>query len=160
MSTTPLTGGYGVVDIPGWFGWNIRLFTRSPFSHAFIVLDAVNGIILEARPEGARLSNLSEYAGLRTEFSADRVDASVADLHRMAAAYVGIGYGYLDIVLLGLVLTLRWKPRWLLTRVLDQHRMICSQLVAQFGAANGQPGWMCGQPDPQLVTPGMLAARI
>ena len=171
MSNRPLTGGYGVVDIPGWFGWNIRHFTHSRFDHAFVILDADAGTILEARPGGARISNLSEYAGLPMLFSDDAISRpfvsekwklhpSPHQLTNMAEQrYVSVGYGYLDIVLLGLEVTFRYTPRWLDRYVLDEHRMICSQLVADFGRRYLMD-WNCGQSSPQFVTPGLLARRI
>lgn len=156
---TPVSGGYGCVDIPTFFGKLIRLFTHSPYSHAFVVLDAASGQILEARPEGAQLRHLSEYQGLRQIYSTDYVlNGDVEALRRAAEPFVGIPYGFLDIVYLGLAnLGIRWK--WLLRQVRRQDRMICSQLVAEFGYRAGQPGWCCGQSEPQLVEPSELAAR-
>lgn len=159
MSDTPLTGGYGVVDISGLFGFAIRHFTHSQYDHAFIVLDAKNQLILEAQPSGAKVSSLYKYRGLAMEFSTDSISAGTADLMKVARdSYVGVPYGFPDIAYLGLELQ-GIKPRWLLDRVLSEKRMICSQLVAQFGQAFGT-NWRCGQEYAQLVTPGMLASRI
>ncbi len=159
---TPLTGGYGCADIPGAFGWAIRHFTRSRWDHAFVVLDAGEGVILEAWPSGSRIASLSEYEGLPLLWSRDTVPgASPARLTALARErFTGIPYGFADIAYLGCVLALHEHPEWLRDLVLGEKRQICSQLVAAFGMACGTDAWCCGQPDPQLVTPGMLGQRI
>jgi len=166
MSNKPLTGGYGCVDIPGFVGWSIKKMTRSEYDHCFIVLDAKKGTILESQPNrmngrsGAHINNLSEYAGLPMVFSNDYISATQSVMMDEALdAFVGIRYGFPDIALLGIKLATHWQPKFLTDYILDEHRMICSQLVAQFGANFGKD-WRCGQENPQLVTPGMLAARI
>lgn len=160
LSTLPTNGCYGCVDIPDAFGFAIRHFTHSKFSHAFVVIDANAGTILEAQPKGSRIGNLSEYYGLPMVFSSDAVaGGNLGRLTKLAPSYVGIPYGFLDIFYLGLALGPGWRPGWLLEAVEDTHTMICSQLVAAFGVRCGANSWMCGQPDAQLVTPGMLAAR-
>jgi hypothetical protein len=164
MGNQPLTGGYGCVDISSPFGYAIRKFTRSEYDHAFMILDASDGTILEAQPKGARISNISEYSGMPMVFSDDQCSLLPSVLKAAAQHYVGIPYGFLDIMYLGLEITTRdHRPDgpvddWLLKRVCDTRRMICSQLVAQFGK-QFSTDWTCGAPDPQLVTPGMLAAR-
>jgi hypothetical protein len=162
----PVSGGYGCVDIRGgslgsaFMGSAIRLFTHSAYDHAFIILDAQAGTILEAQPEGSHIGNLSQYEGLEMIFSPDSVlGGNVGKLAMAAEPFTGIPYGFLDIVYLGLSLGVHWRPQWLLDRVLKSKDMICSQLVAQFGVKYGANSWKCGQADPQLVTPGMLALR-
>lgn len=166
ISDIPVSGGYGCVDINGGsigskiMGSMIRHFTHSEYDHCFVVLDAQAGTILEAQPEGSHLANIREYSGLPMVFSTDAVlGGNVGKLAQRAGAYIGIPYGFLDIIYLGLELGPGWRPRWLLGQVLRQDRMICSQLVAAFGVACGARSWMCGQKYDQLVTPGMLAAR-
>jgi hypothetical protein len=160
MTSRPLTGGYGCVDIKSLFGTAIRHFTHSEYDHAFVILDADNGTILEAQPKGSKLGNLSEYAGLPMIFSEDSCCPDKVSLAHMAASkYYNIPYGFLDIVYLGLELQpIPIKPAWLLDAVLDEHNMICSQLVSQF-AQEFNHNWRCGQQYAQLVTPGMLATR-
>lgn len=119
--------------------------------------------MLEAHPLGSRIRSLSEYAGLEIIFSEDSIDAEPNELLDYATRvkkYVGVPYGYSDILLLAWVLTagLGSVPQFVVNRVVSEKRMICSQLVAQFGADFGMD-WQCGQADPQLVTPGMLAQR-
>jgi hypothetical protein len=162
----PVSGGYGCVNIGGGslgskvMGSMIRHFTHSEYDHCFIVLDAGAGTILEAQPEGSHLANIREYAGLPMVFSTDVVlGGNVGKLFMRAEHYVGIPYGFLDIVYLGLELGPGWRPKLLLDQVLREDRMICSQLVAAFGVASGANSWKCGQAYDQLVTPGMLATR-
>jgi hypothetical protein len=158
MSTTPLTGGYACVDTSGQWGLAVRFFTRSIYDHCFIIINAELGVILEADPGGARLSVLDRYKGCKIACSTDVIPAaSPRSLILAAKKFVGIPYGFLDIAYLGLELN-GIKPKWLLHEVLRTDQMICSQLVAQFGADSGVD-WRCGQADPQFVTPGMLAQR-
>lgn len=166
MRATPLTGGYGCVDTGGFFSQCIRTMTHSQYSHAFIVLDATVGTILEAEPKGARISNLTEYVDHKITFSDDAVKATPDQIKKLSDRLVGTPYGFLDIAYLGIALTEGWTPsqrpprglNWLLDSVLDDKTMICSQMVAYFGACF-KSNWNCGQPDDQLVTPGMLAVR-
>jgi hypothetical protein len=155
---TPQPGCYGVVDLPGFFPWMIRLFTRSKYSHAFVYLGF--GLILEAQPNGSRISPLSRYDGLAMRFSEPAPGYTPdPDAQTAQARWLGIPYGFADIGWLGIDLTTGWRWRWLLDRVRDTRRMICSQLVAAWGAAHGAD-WSCGQAFAQEVTPGMLAARL
>ena len=137
----------------------IQIFTRSRYNHAFVILDAEKGTILEAQPSGSRINNISEYAGCPMVFSPDVVLGGNLDALAIAGeGFTGIPYGFLDILYIGLAtLGFRWK--WLLNRVIHSPDEICSQLVAQFGVAYGAKSWQCGQADPQLVTPAMLAKR-
>lgn len=134
----------------------IRSFTKSNFSHCFIVVSE-HGDIVEAEPSGARFANISEYAGDQLVFSSTRLTPVQRDkIVESARSYIGVPYGFLDIAYLGLALKgVQWN--WMLNEVLEQKHMICSQLVAQCGWNAGVPEWLCGQTHPQLVTPGMLA---
>jgi hypothetical protein len=164
MINRPKPGGYGCVDTgSGFFPGAIKLLTRSAYDHAFVVLDD-DGTILEAEPNGARIGHLSEYARREMIFSVDTVvggQVSLADAITFAETLVGVPYGFSDILYLGMELTVgpERATRWLLNQVLDEHTMICSQLVAHFGA-HFMADWNCGQKYDQLVTPGMLASRI
>jgi hypothetical protein len=147
-----------VVDLSGWFPACIRYLTRSRYCHAFVCLG--DGMILEAQPSGSAISPLSKYAGLPMLFSEPapgyRQDA---DPEQDEKRWLRIPYGFDDILYLGLAYGLHLRPRWLLAEVEREDRMICSQLVAEWGACHGA-AWSCGQPSPQLVTPGLLADRI
>ena len=157
---TPISGGYGCVDTRGFIGEEIRIFTRSHYSHSFMILNAAEGTILEAQPKGSKISNIHEYDGLDMIFSTDAVlGGNVTALMQAAQMFTGIPYGFLDIAYLGLELATGWQWKWLLDRVLSEDRMICSQLVAAFGVKYMANSWKCGQEYAQLVTPGMLATR-
>lgn len=160
-------GDYCCVDIPGkfpfsWFtGFAIRHFTHSDFDHVFVITSE-DGEIVEARPSGAQISNISEYDGLELQFSTtDLTDEQRANIVEHAYSYVGTPYGFLDIAYLGLYLN-HIQPEWLFNKVVSEHRMICSQLVATAGVKSGVKSWLCGKSHEQLVTPadlGNLAKR-
>ena len=158
---TPINGGYGCVATKGFFATEIKLFTRSKYSHAFVILDAASDLILEAGAHGAQITTaLYNYKRMDSIYSKDALLAGrTADLLDVANKFVGVPYGFLDIAYLGLELGPGWRPQWLLDAVLDENRMICSQLVASFGVMCGAKSWKCGQQYAQLVTPGMLAVR-
>lgn len=162
MINRPKVGGYGCVDTgSGFFSTAIKLLTRSPVSHAFMVLDD-NGKILEAEPNGTRYGNWHEYAHREMVFSTDTVLSKTVDVGTMLAfadSLIGMPYGFSDILYLGMELGPGWRPQWLLNQVIDERTMICSQEVAHFGAHFGV-NWNCGQKYDQLVTPGMLLSRI
>ena len=159
----PRTGGYGVVDLSGWFPACIKHLTRSRWAHAFIVLNADDGTILEARPAGSAIGNLTQYAGRLMMFSeaapqaAGLLGPELWDTARKH--WTGIPYGFTDIAELGLWYTCHLRPQWLTRLVLSEHHMMCSQLAAEWGQAYGAD-WTCGQPGPQFVTPGLLGARL
>jgi hypothetical protein len=159
---SPQPGCYGVVDLTGWFPWCIRHLTRSRWAHAFIVLDTA-GAILEARPSGSAIGTLTQYAGRPMLFSEPAPQAATLPPGELAAAarehWTGHPYGFADILELGIWYTLHFRPRWLTSLVLDDRSMICSQLAAEWGQAYGAD-WLCGQADPQFVTPGLLGARL
>ena len=164
LTRDPSTGGYGVVDLSGWFPWCIRHLTRSQWAHAFIVLDATAGTILEARPSGSAIGNLSQYAGRPKLFSEPAPEAGKAGgaqglIEQVRETWTGIEYGFADIAELGLWYSVDIRPEWLTKLVISEHRMICSQLVAEWGDTYGAD-WNCGQADPQFVTPGLLGARL
>lgn len=159
------------MDISSPFGFAIRHFTHSKYDHAFVILDADKGTILEAQPHGARVSNISEYKGLPMVFSKDSVFGSPPTVTPVvlnaladgAKQFIGKPYGFLDIVYLGMTLGVdpdgdSWICKHVLPHVLDTAREICSQLVAAFGQLF-HTDWRCGQRYTQLVTPGLLASR-
>lgn len=157
-------GDYGVVRTTGFIAWCIRVLTRSAFDHAFIVIGADgNGDydIVEAEPSGARYAKLSEYADYTVLFNTGEplTDAQRAAIVNAAHDLVGTPYGFLDIVRLGLMLTIRRAPKWLTERADAERAIICSQLVAMCGHTAGVD-WLCGQSTTAMVTPGMLARRI
>lgn len=165
LGNIPRTGCYGIVNLPGWMPWCIRHMTRSIWSHAFIVLDEPSGIILEARPTGSAIGDISQYAGLPMLFSepAPMVACGLTTAQGMiqlaAERWTHLGYGFTDIAALGAWYGLHIRIPPVTQLIKDEHRLVCSQLVSEWGDAYGAD-WLCGQPDPQFVTPGMLADRI
>jgi len=155
-------GDYVCVNIKGHTPWGwfiaqaIKHFTHSEYDHAFVIVGA-DGTIVEAKPTGAEVSNITEYAGMDMKFYTypipGKMRKAIAD---NARGFVGVKYGFLDIVYLGLTAN-GLKFKWLLKKVLREDRMICSQLVATSGVKAGTRLWLCGKADPQLVTPADLA---
>lgn len=159
-----LPGDYICVDIKipffkapwTWIAnWAIKKFTKSDYSHAFIVIDRV-GTIVEAKPRGASYGNISEYSGMRMQTSTTVLtDEQRADIINAAKSFIGTPYGFMDIVYLGLYTQgVNWT--WLLNKVRRLKNMICSELVAQSGDNAGVLAWRCGKPYAQEVTPGNL----
>lgn len=135
---------------------SIRFFTKSDYSHAFIIVSE-DGHIVEAEASGARRTHIEEYGTDNLLFSTTNLTQNQRDeIVKSALSYVGTPYNFLDIIYLGLACR-GIKFPWLLSEVLESKHMICSQLVAQCGYNAGVTSWLCGQSDPQMVTPGMLA---
>lgn len=153
-----LFGHQFAFDSPNLFGWVIRIFTWSRYCHAFIYIGG--GKIVEAQPRGARIGELSEYAGMPAVWSQDALSAGeAARVVGYALSMVGTPYGFLDLVAIGLA-RLGLPYGWVLRRALDTRTAICSQLVAMAGNQARYGLWMCGQKYAQLVTPGLLAKRL
>lgn len=156
--TLPEPGRYGVVQTLGLLGWLIRKATHSWANHSFIV--GPNGTIIEAGAFGVRAGKLSAYAGMKVAFNTGE-EMDVWHLQRIvtkAQSMIGDEYNYVDLGLLGFAsLGLAWR---LLFRIvgLDKRAVVCSQMVAECGAAAGLD-WMCGHPYSDEVTPADLAAR-
>lgn len=163
MTRPASSGCYGVVDLRGWFSACIRTLTRSEWSHAFIVLDAANGIILQAQPQGSSIGSLHAYKNLPVLYSEPAPQAASMSPHQLISMarekWSGIPYNFLDIAELGLFYTLHIRQKWLIGLVANDKRQICSQLTSEWGAAYGAD-WYCGQADPEFVTPGLLGARL
>lgn len=157
-------GDYVVVDITAkWYKqpWKwfinaaIRKSTQSEYSHAFILMDD-SGRIIEARPKGAAENNIAEYMGLNMLPSSTKMTKEQREMVVYnASGFIGIPYGFLDILWLGMASRgINWG--WLMNKVRNENRMICSQLVAQSGINSKVMSWLCGKPYPQEVTPGDL----
>jgi hypothetical protein len=151
-----IVGQFGVVRTNGIVAWGIRLGTRSQVNHAFLVLDD-NGTIIEAEPQGARLSHLSHYPDAvmsHLELTPEQQQHVVA----AGRALRDTPYNWLDIVGLGLLsLGLRW--RWLQTRAQSSKTLICSQLVDRVYDLAGIHLYDDGRPDGE-VTPGDLLTLL
>jgi hypothetical protein len=172
IKTTPIAGDYGCVAIywitrtifgrkvklPNFLGYAIMLQTWSKYCHAFIFIG--DGKIVEAQPSGATVSPLSKYANKNIVWSTDDLDTSQRQIIiAKARALVGKGYGFLDIFAQALV-RFGLKNAWLWRIVESQDRYICSQLCSKCGVTARVFAWLCGEPDPALVTPAQLARRL
>lgn len=169
MTQTPLPpiGAFGTVRTPGFVGTQIRLFTRSRVNHAFVYIGVHEGqpSVVEAHAAGARISPLSDRYRNDGDWS-DELSLHIAQedgrrgqlIADAAISLVGCGYGFLDILALGLAqfgVRIGWLRRW----IAQSDRLICSQLVDK---AYYQAGVHLF-PDhrwPQDVTPGDLDQLI
>jgi uncharacterized protein YycO len=155
-------GTFGVVASPGFVPGAIRLTTRSPFSHAFVVVEG--GMIVEAQQSGAELNPLDKYSrskdtALAFNDEEPLTDAQRAGIVEHAMSLLGVPYGFLDIVGLGMNAWLHYEPKWLVQRIQSQKRLICSQAVARSYFLGAGIDLACGRPD-AMVTPGDLGLRI
>lgn len=153
-------GNYVCVRTGGWLAWLIRRACHSGVNHAFLVVDD-NGGIIEARPEGVRAGNLSEYAGVYAvaNTAEPMTDSERAAVVAKAESLLGDGYNFPDLLAIGLEdIGLHWR---LLLRISRADRLlICSQLVCEAGQAAVPPmPWLCGKTDAAEVTPADLARR-
>jgi hypothetical protein len=147
----PRPGDYFVVKATGLVGAVIRLFTRSPYTHAGIVVDEA-GTTVEALRSGAARSRMRE--GYVLAGSLPLSDEQRQAIASAALGLLGTPYGALDIVALGLVSSgIRWG--WLLRRVQRSDRLICSAAVDQAYRAAGVALFDDGRPV-QMVTPAAL----
>lgn len=138
-------GDIGLVKISGVVGFLIRLGQWlcgdgfANFEHAFVYIG--DGKIVEAEPGGARIANLSEYAGKVVRVipaPSAEVGAGVA---AVAVAYVGVGYSALDYDYIAIRRRLKLLGFLLpdLKRLIQTSKhMICSQLA---DAAAENAGW-------------------
>lgn len=151
-------GQYMCVRTGGPFGYVIRSVTRSPVNHAFVVLGG--GQIAEATLRGVKVDALTKYAGCLAVASSDAQapvqQVKVVNTARMAA---GKEYAWRDIFIIGLRhFGAKW--RWLLRAADERDALICSELVCEAGlAAHPAMDWLCGEPEPAMVTPADLASR-
>lgn len=155
-------GTFGVVDNAGFLGAGIRLSTRSPFSHAFVVVR--DGMVVEAEAHGAQLTPLDHYIGGHPRALAFNDEEPLTDVQRdgivaHAMKLVGTPYGFMDIVGLALHAWTGWYPEPLLDNVQKEKALICSQLVARSYYLGSGVDLGLGRPD-AMVTPGDLALRI
>ena len=156
-------GDFAVVRTNGWVAWLIRVFTRSPYNHAFAYFG--DGKIIEAnpppwsgrsgppRPNGVQFADLSKYDGckqLRSDRPAtDEVRERVVTRLR---AQLGLEYGFLDVAAIAL------STFGIVTDKLDDpDSRFCSQVIAIAWAQAGDP---LTTKSPNRVTPGDLAQVI
>lgn len=156
---TPGVGAFGLVDNAGLLPAAIRLCTRSPWSHAFVVISG--GRTVEAGAGGAFIGQLSDHDDARhLAFNTGETltDVQRAAIELEALELVGTPYGFLDIAGLAVASWTGHAPGFIVRRVKAERALICSQLVARcyfLGAGMDLAG---GRPD-ALVTPGDLGLR-
>lgn len=142
-----LPGSFGVVDVPGpggfWIGLAQSLVNdASRYKHAFLLLDE-GGTILEAEPGGARIRNISEYAGagmLVSDAPVQRHMATLpagslvteeqvrADVVTVGRSLVGTPYSWADYAAIA-ALKLHIPSKALRAYVASSHHAQCAQLV-------------------------------
>ena len=152
-------GRYVVVRTSGWLAWLIRRATRSPYNHVFLVTG--DGTIIEATPRGVHAGQLSAYAGhlAAANILEPMTSAESEAVAAMAETLIGDGYNFPDLLAIGLA-DIGWHWRLLLRIAKADRLLICSQLVAECGAAAIPPmPWLCGRQDASQVTPADLASR-
>jgi hypothetical protein len=151
-------GDFFLVQRHGPISTAIRIITRSEVSHAGIVVSPgrESGYVLEALAQGASYTPIAAFDGVQlvgtgrlplTKPQRDRVEP-------IAASLKGTGYGFLDILSVGL-LQYHLRPGFLKRRVERQDRLICSQLVDVFLQRLGFQVYDDGR-WPGDVTPGDL----
>lgn len=137
-----------------------RTHTRhEPFNHAVVAVG--NGLAVSGDPHGAQLCSASSWRSIdwrtyrRALTPTERFDLAAA-----ARALVGTPYSWVDIAALTLQ-DFGWRtqyddgqPTLLGERIADQHRLVCSQLVALVYAQVGLPLFVGRAPGE--VTPGDL----
>ena len=152
---------------PGWyitlrtktfFGWAIRVLTRSEVDHAVLYLG--DGEIAEATIWGTRIGRLDSY---RDQLANVNGAEGMTDLQRVtvcvrAKEMVPREYDWGAIAVCALRLA-GFRSRWLLRLADDKDADICSELVAAAGQAAGLDGWLCGEPEPAVVMPSELNRR-
>ena len=114
--------------------------------------------MIEATPEGVRISRGDEYAGRLAAANTGEYMTPMQEQAVIATAesLTGELYNWPDLAAIALA-RLGWGWRWLLRLVKADRLLICTQLVVAAGKAAGM-NWSCNK-DPALITPGDLARR-
>jgi hypothetical protein len=157
----PRNGDYGLTHIGGLVGLfvsigQVLMGDASRFTHAFIVVNADEGIAVEARPRGAGYVNYRDrYARRFTMYSHQELtDAQRCRIVAAAESFVGRGYNWFDYLALAFV-RIGVKSRRLDRYIASTDRLICSQLVDQADLAAGVHLFNDGRGS-QNVSPGDL----
>lgn len=164
-AVSPKPGDFGLVNIKGEIGWDIRLGQWlngdgfNPYEHAFIYIG--NGQIVEAEPGGARIANLSEYDNRRILWSTGLVPLTAQErfyIVQHAKTFVGTPYSFYDYFVIAMY-RIHVRFPFIAKRVKNPSHMICSQLVAELYDMVDVSARLAGKP-PYLVTPGALAKYL
>lgn len=144
-------GDFALERDKGFVGWGIRLFTRSRWNHAKLIVDE-SGKTLEALASGAVYDKV-----LPTDIvvEAPLSDSQRAGIPDIAWLLEGRPYAYLDIVALALA-QFGIRPKWARRRLMNEDQLFCSQLVDYAWELAGFKAFADGR-IPGDVTPGDLA---
>jgi hypothetical protein len=159
----PLRGDIGLVRITGLTGLAVDLGQRligsgSYFTHAFIVVDPAQDLIIQAQPGGADFASLRKtVAGRRVVYSDFALtDKQRYDIAAAAVAMHGTPYSFVDYAAIGAARLAAYKG--LENYVSDSGHEICSQfadLAYKRGGFDLFPGRIPGD-----VVPGDIARLI
>lgn len=152
----PEPGDFAVVRTHGWQAAVIRIATRSHYNHAFLYVWGDR--IVEAAPGGA-VCVKNHYPAANVLSSHMELTALKRyDICNKALQLVGVPYGWLDILSIGL-LQYGIKPKFIRNRVQHSKDLICSQLV-DFAYLLADVHLFEDGRLPMDVTPGDLARLI
>jgi len=156
----PNVGDYFVVHTTGPAARLIQLGNWSKWNHAGIYLG--DDLIIEARPTGVSIDNISKYDGKPILWSTDHdkpfTEAEAEKLRTFALHFVGYRYGIWSIIALGfksLTFGIPLLPaNWFAEK---ENSVICSQLVAWVWSRMGRK---VSNKKHALVRPKDLALRL
>jgi len=144
-------GDIAMVKTTAIWGALIRVFTRSRYDHAVLILND-RGLAVEAVPSGARYCYVQpEDIVVSPPLTSDQRLVVRAKGH----ALIGTRYNFLDVGLLGLA-QLGVRAEWLRKRLARADRLFCSQLIDLALQDAGYHLFEDGRL-PQNVSPGDLA---
>jgi hypothetical protein len=146
-----LPGDVALTRPNGWVGRVISLVTSSRYCHIRLIV-AGDGSTVEANPPGAYRGKVQTGDVIVT---APLTDEQRAQIATTAAALVGIPYGFLDVVALGLA-QFGLRLPGLRKRLGRPDRLFCSQLVDKAWQAVGFHAFTDDRL-PQNVSPGDIA---
>jgi len=152
----PSVGDYFVVHTTGIAARLIQIGTRSKWNHAGIYIG--DGKIIEARPSGVKIDNLSKYDNHKIIWSNESslTEQERINLVNFVKGFENDGYGVWSIVALGFkCLGLSVLPANILAE--KENKVICSQLVAW---AYSHVGVKVSKKRHALTRPKDLADRI
>jgi len=139
----------------------IRAFTRSPVSHAFLVVDdSFFGLplVMEADRNGFVLVPFKGYA------DAHQVVALFEPLYpletgvKLAAEWLGTRYDYVGVLGMFFVVVGRWFGRKVRNPLVSSRAVFCSEVLARVLMASGYPG--SDALDPDNTSPAELLAFL
>jgi uncharacterized protein YycO len=117
----------GLVRTTGLSSCLIRIVTHSDFNHVIVRVSEHN--VVSAETTGVAILPVTHFTNVAwSDFPL--TDRQQAKIIAYALAEVGVPYGVLTYLWIGVSRLTRWAtPRWLERIISDQHTMICSQLA-------------------------------